>query len=108
MYMNNNNNYNHNSYMNLRVNNINNSFNNENNKYLFKRNQKLHKSFFAGDKFCFNKKFTHINPNPKKNGFCNSAVELEMLLSGACIFVGWTELSLAGADGCFSKSMPRR
>ena len=80
IYLNNNNNYNHNSYMNLRLNNINNSFNNENNKYSFKRNQKIHKSFFAGDKFCFNKEFTHINPNPKKNGFCNSAVELEMLL----------------------------
>ena len=76
----NNNNNNNNSYMSLGYNNFNNSFNNENNKYLFKRSQKNHKSFFAGDKICFNKKFTHLSHNTRSNGFCNASVELEMLL----------------------------
>jgi len=75
MFMNNNN-----SYINYGYQNFNSSFINDNNKFLFKRNKKYHKSFFAGDKICFNKKFSNLNNNYINNAFCNTNVELEILL----------------------------
>ncbi len=75
MFMNNNN-----SYINYGYQNFNSSFINDNNKFPFKRNKKYHKSFFAGDKICFNKKFSNLNNNYINNAFCNTNVELEILL----------------------------
>ena len=69
-------NNNNNSYMNLRYQNSNNSFNIDNNKYMNKKSKKIHNSYYAGDKICFNKKFK----NSKNNSFFNSNVEMEMLL----------------------------
>ena len=71
MYLNNNSN----SYMNLRYQNSNNSFNIDNNKHTNKRS-KFHNSYYAGDKICFNKKFK----NSKNNSYYNANVEMEMLL----------------------------
>ena len=72
MYLNNNNN----SFMNLRYQNSNNSFNKENNNYINQRSKKIHKSYYAGDKICFNKKLK----NSKNNSFFNANVEMEILL----------------------------
>ena len=73
IYLNNNNN----SYINLRYQNSNNSFNiDNNNKYMNKRCKKIHNSYYAGDKICFNKKLN----NSKHNSFFNANVEMEMLL----------------------------
>ena len=79
-YNNNYNSYNNNSFINFGIQNFNNSFSNENNKFIFNRSKKYHNSYYAGDKICFNKKFKNSNNNSKTNSFCNTNVEIEILL----------------------------
>ena len=56
-----------------------NSFCNEDKKYIFKRSNKFHNSYYSGDKLCCNKKSINSKNNNINNIF-NSNEELEILL----------------------------
>ena len=62
------------SFINYNCQNFNNSFNNEGNNLMFKRNNKYHNSYYAGDKICFNNKFKSFKNKNDAN------VEIEILL----------------------------
>ena len=62
------------SFINSNFQNFNSSFNNEGNNLMFKRNNKYHNSYYAGDKICFNNKFKSFKNKNDTN------VEIEILL----------------------------
>ena len=62
------------SFINSNYQNFNSSFNNEGNNLMFRRNNKYHNSYYAGDKICFNNKFKSFKNKNDTN------VEIEILL----------------------------
>ena len=68
------------SLMNYGYQNFNNSFKNRNNIFIFYNSKKLHNSYYAGDKICFNNTYKNSNNNYKNNNFYNPNIEEEILL----------------------------
>jgi len=74
------NNYDNNSIMSHDYQGFNNSYIDENKKFIFDRSKKVHNSFFAGDKICFNNNDYNTNILFKNPNQFNANVELEILL----------------------------
>ena len=76
----NNNNYDNNSLMSHNFQGFNNSYTDDNKNMIFNRSKKVHNSFFAGDKICFNNNDYNANILFKNPNQFNANVELEILL----------------------------